>query len=61
MIIHGMGKKYKFKIGIMAAINDEARRASEDIEQFHNAHPDADLSDHYYWDDVLDAETDGYV
>ena len=42
-------------------INDEARRASEDIQQFHNAHPDADLSDHYFWDEILDAETDDYV
>lgn len=41
--------------------NDESRRASEDIQQFHNCHPDTDLSDHYYWDDVLDAETDGYL
>lgn len=40
--------------------NDEARRISEDIQQFHNAHPDADLSDHYNWEDILDAETDGY-
>lgn len=42
-------------------INDEARRISEDMQQFHNANPDADLTDHYYWDDVLDAETDGYL
>ena len=41
--------------------NDEARRISEDIQQFHNAHPDADLSDHYNWEDILDAETDGYL
>lgn len=41
--------------------NDEARRISEDMQQFHYNHPDADLSDHYYWDDVLDAETDGYL
>ena len=34
---------------------------SEDIQQFHNANPDADLSDHYYWDDVLNAGTDGYL
>lgn len=40
---------------------DESRRVSEDIEQFYNCHPDADLSDHYYWDDILDAETDGYL
>lgn len=42
-------------------LNDEARRVSEDMQQFHRAHPDADLSDHYYWDDVLDAETDDYL
>jgi len=41
--------------------NDESRRISEDIQQFHNSDPDADLTDHYYWDDVLDAETDGYL
>lgn len=41
--------------------NDEARRISEDMQQFHNANPDADLSDHYYWDDVLNAGTDGYL
>ena len=42
-------------------LNDESRRVSEDIQQFHRSHPDADLSDHYYWDDILDAETDGYL
>ena len=42
-------------------LNDEARRVSEDMQQFHNSHPDTDLSDHYYWDDVLDAETDDYL
>ena len=42
-------------------LNDEARRVSEDIQQFHRAHPDADLSDHYFWEDILDAETDGYL
>ena len=42
-------------------LNDEARRASEDMQQFHYSHPDADLSDHYYWEDVLDADTDGYL
>lgn len=41
--------------------NDESRRVSEDIQQFHNCHPDADLHDHYYWDDILDAKTDGYL
>ncbi len=41
--------------------NDEARRISEDIQQFHYAHPDADLSDHYHWEDILDADTDGYL
>ena len=40
---------------------DESRRVSEDIEQFHNSHPEADLSDHYSWEDILDAETDGYL
>ena len=34
---------------------DESRRRSEDIEQFHRSHPDADLSDHYDWEDILDA------
>ena len=42
-------------------LNDEARRVSEDMEQFHRNHPDADLSDHFFWEDVLDAETDGYL
>ena len=42
-------------------VNDEARRVSEDMQQFHNNHRDADLTDHYYWDDVLDADTDGYI
>ena len=41
--------------------NDEARRISEDMQQFHYNHPDADLTDHYNWEDVLDAETDGYL
>ena len=41
--------------------NDESRRISEEIQQFHRAHPDADLSEHFYWDDILDAETDGYL
>ena len=42
-------------------LNDESRRVSEDMQQFHSSHPDADLTDHYYWDDVLDAETDEYL
>lgn len=42
-------------------INDEARRVSEDMQQFHNTFPDSDLSDQYYWDDILDAETDDYL
>ena len=42
-------------------VNDEARRVSEDMQQFHSNHRDADLTDHYYWDDVLDADTDGYL
>ena len=42
-------------------VKDEARRVSEDMQQFHSAHPNADVSDHYYWDDVLDAETDDYL
>ena len=41
--------------------NDESRRASEDIQQFHGSHKDADLSDQYFWDDILDADTDGYL
>lgn len=41
--------------------NDESRRVSEDMQQFHSSHPGADLSDHYFWDDTLDAETDGYL
>ena len=40
---------------------DDSRRRSEDIEQFHRSHPDADLSDHYGWEDILDAEIDGYL
>ena len=40
-------------------LNDDARRVSEDIQQFHNSNPDADLSDHYDWADLLDAKTDG--
>lgn len=42
-------------------LNDEARRVSEDMQQFHSNHPDADLSDHYFWEDVVDADTDGYL
>ena len=42
-------------------INDESRRVSEDMQGFHDNYPDSDLSDHYYWDDVVDAETDGYL
>ena len=42
-------------------LNDESRRVSEDMQQFHQNHPDADLSDHYFWEDVVDAETDGYL
>ncbi len=41
--------------------NDESRRISEDMQQFSSANPDADLSDHYYWDDIVDADTDGYL
>lgn len=41
--------------------NDEARRISEDMQQFRRAHPGSTLSDHYYWDDILDADTDGYL
>ena len=41
--------------------NDRARRVSEDIQQFHSAHPDTDLYDEYYWDDILDAESDDYL
>ena len=41
--------------------NDESRRASEDIQQFHGSHKDADLTDQYFWDDILDADTDGYL
>ena len=41
--------------------NDESRRMSEEIQQFHQAHPDADLSEHFFWDDILDAKTDGYL
>ena len=26
-----------------------------------NANPEADLSDHYYWEDVLDAESNEYL
>jgi len=40
---------------------DEARRISEDMQQFHSVNPDADLLEHYNWEDVLDAETDGYL
>ena len=40
---------------------DESRRISEDIQQFHNANPKTDLSDHYYWEDVLDAESNEYL
>lgn len=41
--------------------NDESRSVSEDIQQFHNGSPNTDLHDHYYWDDILDAKTDGYL
>ncbi len=27
----------------------------------HNANPKADLLDHFFWEDVLDAETNGYL
>lgn len=40
---------------------DESRRISEDIQQFDRSHPDADLTDHYAWEDILDAESDGYL
>jgi len=41
--------------------NDKSRRVSEDIQQFRAANPVADLSDQYFWDDLLDADTDGYL
>ena len=31
------------------------------MQQFRRAHPGSTLSDHYYWDDILDADTDGYL
>ena len=42
-------------------LNDESRRISEDMQQFHLSSPNTDLSDHYYWEDILDAETDRYL
>ena len=42
-------------------LNDEARRSSEYMQQFHQAHPKEDLSDHFFWDDIQDAGTDGYL
>ena len=42
-------------------LNDRARRVSEDMQQFHNTFPGTDLTDQYYWEDVLDAETDDYL
>ena len=41
--------------------NDESLRVSEDIRGFHHEFPDEDLTDQYYWDDVLDAETDDFL
>lgn len=41
--------------------NDEARSTSEYIQIFHNDDPDADPTDNFHWDEVLDAESDGYL
>lgn len=41
--------------------NDEARSTSEYIQIFHNEDPDADPTDNFHWDEVLDAESDGYL
>ena len=57
---HDMTRDYYGKHGEFE-LNDEALRASEDIRGFHSNYPDTDLSDHYYWEDVLDAETDDFV
>ena len=41
--------------------NDEARSTSEYIQIFHHETPDADPTDQFHWDEVLDAESDGYL
>ena len=41
--------------------NDENRKECEDIREFHTNYPDVELTDHYDWNDVLEAETDGYL
>ncbi len=41
--------------------NDESRRVSEDMQQFHANYPEVELTDHYDWHDELEAETDGYL
>ena len=41
--------------------NDEARSTSEYIQIFHHEDPDADPTDQFHWDEVLDAKSDGYL
>ena len=41
--------------------NDDAWGTSEYIRQFHNDDPDMDLSDHFDWQERMDAESDGYL
>ncbi|MBR4809994.1 MAG: hypothetical protein IK031_06920 [Bacteroidales bacterium] len=41
--------------------NDEKRKECENIQDFHINHPDVELTDHFDWSDVLEAETDGYL
>lgn len=41
--------------------NDESRAISEDMQSFHRAYPETDLHEQYYWDEILDAATDGYL
>ena len=41
--------------------NDEGYRESEDMRIFHNSFRDVDLTDHYDWNDVFEAETDDYL
>lgn len=41
--------------------NDDSWGTSEYIRQFRNSDPDVDLSDHFDWQERLDAESDGFT
>ena len=53
-------KDYYGKHGEFAR-NDDSWGSSEYIRQFHNADPGCDLSDHFDWQEITDAETDGFL